>query len=267
VSGARSDSVAVVPFVSYAQSVAEALNKIGSGEVLNRQKAVLIKPNLVDSLPPPITTPVECIEALIGYVRSVSAAEVIVAEGCGSASHDTGRCFRDLGYESMAKRLGVRLVDLNKEATILLRNPRCRVFPEFHMPEIAMTHFIISVPVLKAHSLAIITGAMKNMMGFAPPAHYQQGGHWKKSAFHARMHESIVDLIRHRCPDLSLMDARVGMPEYHLGGKECRPPVGKLVAGFNPVEVDRISAGLLGLDWKVIPHLENDLEAMGAEKS
>lgn len=141
-------------------------------------------------------------------------------------------CFRDLGYEAMAKRLGVRLVDLNNEPTVLLQNPACRVFPRFHMPEIAMTHYIISVPVLKAHSLAIITGTMKNMMGFAPPAHYQQGGHWKKSAFHARMHESIVDLIRYRAPDLSLMDARIGpprrgetsparragMPEFHLAG-------------------------------------------------
>lgn len=250
--------VVVVPFVDYARSVAEALERAGAGPVLARQKAVLVKPNLVESLPPPITTPVECVEAVISYVRSVSSAEIVVAEGCGAASHDTGRCFRDQGYERMAKRLGIRLVDLNNEPTVVLRNPECRVFPEFHMPRIAVTHFIISVPVLKAHSLAIITGTMKNMMGFAPPAHYQQGGHWKKSAFHARMHESIVDLVRHRAPDLSLMDARVGMPEYHLGGRECDPPVGKLVAGFDPVEVDRVSAGLLGLDWRKIPHLASE---------
>jgi uncharacterized protein (DUF362 family) len=257
VSPAGNDSVSVVEFASYDRSVPEAFDGIGAGPVLGRQKAVLVKPNLVESLPPPITTPVECVEAVIRYVRSVSTAEIVVAEGCGAASHGTDRCFRDLGYVEMAARLGVRLVDLNSEPTEVLRNPACRVFPEFHMPRIAMTHYVISVPVLKAHSLAIITGTMKNMMGFAPPAHYQQGGHWKKSAFHVRMQESIVDLVRHRAPDLSLMDARVGMPDHHLGGSECSPPVCRLVAGFNPLAVDRAAAGLLGLDWKKIPHLRD----------
>ncbi|MFP4453534.1 MAG: hypothetical protein ACLFNW_08425 [Desulfobacterales bacterium] len=34
------------------------------------------------------------------------------------------------------------------------------------------------------------------------------------------------------------------------------PPVGKLVAGYDPTEVDRVSAGLLGLDWNKIRHLQ-----------
>ena len=37
--------------------------------------------------------------------------------------------------------------------------------------------------VLKAHSLAGVTPTMKNMMGLPPPAHYQQGGYWKKASF------------------------------------------------------------------------------------
>ena len=247
----------MVGFVSYEHSVPEALEKAGAIPVIARQKAVLVKPNLVESLQPPITTPAECVEAVIKFVRAHSGAEVVVAEGCGAAGYETAKPFRDLGYEEMAKKLGIRLVDLNTAPTVLLRRPECRVFPEFHMPEIAMTHFIISVPVLKAHSLAIITGTMKNMMGFAPPSHYQQGGHWKKSAFHAKMHESIRDLMRYRMPDLTLMDARVGMPEYHLGGRECDPPVKKILAGFDALGIDRMAAGLLGFDWKKIPHLRD----------
>ena len=65
----------------------------------------------------------------------------------------------------------------------------------------------------------------------------------------------IVDLNRYRTPDLSLMDASVGMPDYHLGGAHCDPPVGKLVAGYDPLEVDRQSAELLGLRWRRIAHL------------
>lgn len=42
---------------------------------------------------------------------------------------------------------------------------------------------------------------------------------------------------------------------YHLGGRQCQPPVNKIIAGFDAKEVDRISAGLLELNWKEIQHL------------
>ena len=244
-----------VEFVSYEKSVPAALDAVGAAAVLAKQKAVLLKPNIVESLNPPITTPVACVEAIINYVRACSKAEIVVAEGCGAANHDTDRAFAEQGYEEMARRLKVELVDLNLAPTVCLKKPELKVFPEFHMPEIAMSHFILSVPVLKAHSLAKITGTLKNMMGFAPPKHYQAGGHWKKSVFHQRMHESIVDLNRYRTPDLTLLDATIGLAEYHLGGAHCDPPVNRIVAGFDPVAVDRLAAQLLGFNWKKIPHL------------
>ena len=51
------------------------------------------------------------------------------------------------------------------------------------------------------------------------------------------------------------MDASIGLADYHLGGRICDPPVNKLIAGFDPQKVDRKAAGLLGLDWRTIPHL------------
>ena len=108
---------------------------------------------------------------------------------------------------------------------------------------------------LKVHSLSDVTLSMKNLIGCAPPAYYQQGGHWKKSAFHARMHEAIFELNRYRRPDLALLDGSVGMAEHHLGGPVCDPPVGKIVAGFDPVAVDAAGAALLGFDWRTIDHI------------
>jgi uncharacterized protein (DUF362 family) len=248
-------NVATVEFTSYEETVPEAFDQIEAGPKLAEQKAVLIKPNLVMVLQPPITTPVECCRAIVEYVREHSKAGIVIAEGCGATDYETQKVFDELGYTALSEELGVPLVDLNRAPTVLLKNKACKVFPEFHMPEIAMSHFIISVPVLKAHSLSEVTGSLKNMMGFAPPEHYQQGGHWKKSAFHRRMHESILDLNRYRTPDLSLLDARVGMAEYHLGGAECAPPVNRIVAGFDPLKVDRVAAELLGMNWRTIGHL------------
>ena len=253
--GTGNDEPVAVEFSTYERSVASALDAIGAAGVLAQQTRILIKPNLVEAIPPPVTTPPACVEAIINYVRRVSRAEIVIAEGCGAPDYDTDHAFEKLGYTGMAKWLNVPLVDLNREKCVLLKNPECKVFPEYYLPKIARTHYIITVPTLKAHSFAKITGALKGMMGFAPPQHYQEGGHWKKSAFHARMHSAIVDMCRYRSPDLVVLDATIGLPEFHLGGRRCDPPVNKIVAGFDPLAVDRLHAGLLGLDWREIPHL------------
>ena len=53
----------------------------------------------------------------------------------------------------------------------------------------------------------------------------------------------------------TIMDASIGLADYHLGGACCSPPVNKILAGFDPVEIDRMAAGFLNLNWKHIRHL------------
>jgi len=249
-------SLATVDFSTYHESISLTLDKIGAKEALARQSAILIKPNLTNASRHPVTTSVECCEAVVEYVRSCSKADIIIAEGPGDPSLETEEIFDLLGYRRMAVREGIPLVDLNAAPLKKLKNKDCSVFPEMYLPEIAFTHFIISVPVLKAHSLATMTGTLKNMMGFAPPEYYSgKFGVWKKAAFHENMHQAIIDLNRYRRADLSLMDATIGLADHHLGGPRCNPPINKIIAGFNPLEVDRAAATILGLDWKRIPHL------------
>ena len=69
------------------------------------------------------------------------------------------------------------------------------------------------------------------------------------------MHQAIVELNQYRSPDLSLVDASVGLADFHLGGRHCSPPLAKIIAGYDPLEVDRRAAELLGLNWEQIPHL------------
>ncbi len=69
---------------------------------------------------------------------------------------------------------------------------------------------------------------MKNMLGCAPPSH---------------------------TPDLTILDASVGMARYYPGGPRCNPPVGKLIGGFDPVALDAYGAGLLGVDWRSVEHI------------
>lgn len=240
---------------SFGESLPLALEAIGAREVLARQQTIIVKPNLVNDDPPPVTLPVEAAMVLVRWLRQQTDARIIIAEGSGDRLLSTIKVFDHLGYMDLAERYDLKMIDLNEAPVTTLNRDDCRIFPEFYMPEILMEGFVISFAVLKAHSLADVTLSMKNMIGCAPPRFYQQGGHWKKSAFHRNMHEAILDLNRYRKPDLALVDASVGLAEHHLGGPACNPPHRKLIAGFDPVAVDAAGALMLGKDWRNIPHI------------
>ncbi len=237
----------------------ESLNNLldisGLNKKIRTAKTILIKPNLVDALPPPVTTPVDIIAALIDYLHEHCQATIIIGEGTASASHDTFYIFNKLGYTEMAGKKNVKLVDLNQEKSVLLQQKKCKRWPEMHLPEIVFNSFLLSVPVLKAHTLADITLTLKNMMGLPPPTHYQQGNGWKKSKFHYAIGPAIADLNRYRCPDFTLLDGREAMVESHLWGRTLSPAPNMLIASSDPVAIDAYGAGILGINWRDIDHI------------
>jgi uncharacterized protein (DUF362 family) len=219
-------------------------------------RPVLIKPNLVEALQPPITTPAALVEAIVICLKeTVSGVRIIIGEGTGAREYRTDHCFSGLGYARIASKYGIPLVDLNEEELVEKRRPDCRHWPVMYLPIIVYESFLLSVPVLKAHSLAGVTLTMKNMMGAAPPSHYQRGGHWKKSAFHEDMQAAVLDLNRYRTADFTILDATVGMQVAHLWGPVCDPPPNKLAAGFDPVAIDAFGTRLLGRNWRDIGHI------------
>jgi len=243
-------------FTSWQESVQRLLTATGLIDRITSEKTILIKPNLVEPRKPPITTPVELVAALVSFIHEAHPhLEIIIGEGCGSSSRNTWQIFETLGYKKLADLDHVCLMDLNEAPLAHRQNKNCSRWPEMHLPRIAFESFLISVPVLKAHSLAGVTLTMKNMIGLAPPAHYQQGGNWKKASFHQRIQEAVFDLNRYRCPDFTLLDATIGMQEAHLWGPTCDPPPNLLAAGFDPVAVDSYGCGLLGIKWDSIGHV------------
>lgn len=254
--GRQQGMVWVRQHTDWIEDVAALCSAAGLARRLRGKHRVVIKPNLVEAVEPPVTTPVGLVAAVVHYLQATAPqCALIIAEGCGAQGYETDHCFQVLGYSELAAAAGVALVDLNQAPLRRLANPTCRRWPELHLPELLFDAFLISLPVLKAHSLAGVTLTMKNMMGAAPPAHYQQGGHWKKAAFHRDMQEAVFDLNRYRTPDFTLLDATVGMRVAHLWGPTCEPPPNKVVAGYDPVAIDAFGAGLLGRQWREVDHI------------
>jgi len=250
------------------QSLPKLLDATGLVDSIDSSRTILLKPNLVEALQPPITTPVYLIELLINYLRERKEnIRILIGEGTGSLDYDTHYPFQVLGYTELATRKDIQLIDLNEEPLTRKEQSDCTRWPVMHLPALLDDVFLLSVPVLKAHTLAKVTLTMKNMMGCAPPSHFRGNGCWGKSAFHEKINEAIFDLNRYRTPDFTLLDAAIGMQQAHLWGKHCEPPVNTLAASADPVAIDAYGASLLKKDWQNIKYIQLADTVLGSAKT
>lgn len=260
--------VAKVKFDDYTLSINRALDLIGAGACLPQEGLIIIKPNLTNSSPPPVTTSVAAVEAVYCYCKARTKADIAVGDGCGSGR--TADVYAKLGYTDLAAKYALELLDFNEAETVHLKDSNALQLKEFHMPRIAQQACIISLPVLKDHSFTKTTIAMKNMFGLAPGRFYAGG--WNKSKLHTpSTDKSVVDICRYKKPDLSIVDASVALTGMHLSGKKKK--IGLILAGFDPVAVDTIGSELLGHNPRRLPYLTltdglignmNDIEIVGA---
>jgi len=243
--------IAKVKFTNYRQSVTKALNLIDAAEKLPQKGLIILKPNLTCDDKPPVTTPVEIVEAVYLYCKSCRpAAEIAIGEGCGKG--DTGEIFDSLGYAALAKKYRIPLIDFNTSKAALLKNPDALQLKQLYLPKIALDAFIISIPVLKDHSFTTTTIAMKNMFGLVPAPYYK--GNWNKSKLHSpSTDKSVVDVCTYKKPDLCIVDAVTALKGMHLAGDKMK--FNLILASFDPVAVDTVGSELLGHNPRSIEYL------------
>ena len=243
-------TVSKVEFTGYEASVGQALDLIDAAGSLPQTGLIIIKPNLTNTSGPPVTTNVGAAEAVYKYCKAHTKSEIAIGEGCGEGV--TADTFEANGYTELADKYGIRLIDFNQEQVVLLKNENALQLKQFHVPRVVMDAFVISLPVLKDHSLTSTTVAMKNMFGIAPAPFYR--GSWNKSKLHSpSTHKSVVDVCLYKKPDLCVVDASVALAGTHISGRA--KDLGLILAGFDPVAVDAVGSGMLGHNPRKIQYL------------
>jgi len=244
------EKMAVEELRGYDASVEKALDSIGARDRLPQSGLIILKPNLTNADPPPVTTNVRTVEAVLRYCRKCSQADIAIGEGCGSGI--TADAFAANGYKELAATYGVCLIDFNEEADVKLSREDARTWKELYMPCVALDAFLISVPVLKDHCFTETTIAMKNMFGLVPAPRYR--GSWNKSALHQpSSHWSVFDVCLYKKPDMCVVDCSPALTGMHLSGVP--KDFGVILAGFDPVAVDAKGSRMLGHDPSSIEYL------------
>ncbi len=253
-------------FESYNKTIPQILTESGLAGDIKDYSRIILKPNLTTALPMPTTTCPEMTEQVIMFCKKNSNAEIIIAEGSGGC--DTNKAFKELGYFDLVEKYGIKTLDLNRAEREKKENPNALKLKKVFLPKIAFESYIINMAVLKVHNESAMTAAMKNVFGFYLNQEYLnkngqvldakafEQGWWNKNELHSYgVNETIVDLNNYIKFNFNIVDASIGQLGSEIRGHACSPPVSKIVAGFDPEQVDKACAPLLGLKLEEIKYL------------
>jgi uncharacterized protein (DUF362 family) len=237
--------------VDFADLIGRGLNELG---VHLRGRRVLLKPNMVEYEPGTIinTHPLVIAGAIVAFQRA-GAASVVVAEGPGHR-RDTEYLVTRTGLFDHLRDHRVSFVDLNEDDVehVPLAS-RFTGLEQLALPvTILQSDFIVSMPKLKTHHWAGMTGGMKNFFGTVPGAVYG----WPKNILHMRgIDNSILDLNSTIRPHLSIVD---GVTAMEGDGPIMGQPrhLGLLAMSQDVVAADATCCRIIGLDPARLPYLQ-----------
>ncbi|MGY5859880.1 MAG: DUF362 domain-containing protein [Candidatus Thorarchaeota archaeon] len=245
------DSVALVKYKdSLYRTLSRGLNLLGGfGELVS---PVLVKPNICtnkDGTGHSVTDP-ELVKTIIRMLLETNEELSVRIIESNSQSKNAQESFDFFGYTEYCEE---RQGEGSDVATTDLSNiPLAKVRFDgeyFNDPEIPVIltkpHYFISVAAAKTHYLSYITGALKNLFGVLPRK--------DMSVYHSKIHEVIADITRIVQPELSIVDARVGVEDWN---GPTTHQIGAFILGRQSVSVDAVMTRVFQLNPNDVPHLK-----------
>lgn len=250
--------MAIVSLTRYrdgAGSLAGTIEACGGFDRLDPSSTVLIKPNLVtwdETIPIPpfgVFTTTRIVQELLELLAAAGCKHVTIGEGSVTMHGDSGtpQAFEGLGYTTLARKHGARLLDFNTAESVKVD------FPGGITAQLAReaveADFFIDVPVLKTHSQTKVSLGMKNLKGCLKTASKKQFHHPEAGLEHCIQH-----LPDHVQPSLVIVDGIFALEKgpLHLGNAIRNDT---LVVSTDLLAADVVAAATIGYDAAKIDHL------------
>jgi uncharacterized protein (DUF362 family) len=229
-------------------------------------KRVILKPNNVSITIPLAATHAETIEGILEFLKSIGKLpNVVIAES--AAGGPTFEGFSNFGYNSVAGKYKVKLVDLDQE-----KYENIYVFDEkdFRPHPVRMSSmllnpdsYIISAARMKTHDLVVATLSLKNIVLGAPikdagVRERKPGAKNDKRIVHGGgfrgINYNLYALARQLHPHLSVIDGFEGMEGQ---GPSRGTPVDHrvCVTSTDWLAADRVGIELMGIDFAKVGYL------------
>lgn len=228
--------------------VREAVELLGGPSYyFKRGQKVFIKPNVCGGVPgkPGSFTNISVLSAMIRLLREMDVA-VSVGEA-DSCMYTADVMLPEIGVSEVATQNGAEVVNLSSGDMVSMDVPGGYVLKSFMVNKaVAEADTIISMPVMKTHVCTAVTLGMKAMFGILPER--------KKSRYHPKLDQVIVDIVSVFTPKLTIIDATTAMEgEGPFAGELV--DLGLVIAGNNVVSTDACAAAVMGIEPSSIDHL------------
>ena len=239
-------------------SLKRAIELCGGWDGLDRNSKVFIKPNICLPRWMPLygmVTTTGILESLVRLLSEQGCRDITIGEGPVDVFGLSMRQgYRRMGIDTVARRYGVKLVDLNRGPfrPVDLEGVRVQV------AEAAFENdFLVNVPALKTHNQVRVSLGFKNLKGFLSPA--------SRVKFHGtnRLNHLIRLLGEAVKPDLTVIDGTYALesgPDTALG---LAHRMNLIVAGREAHSCDVLGAVLLGIEPSEVGYLREYAEAHG----
>lgn len=242
--------------------VKEAIDLVGGiGQFVKSGDTVVIKPNIFAPYPPPITVDRRVIGALVSLLKEVGAKRVVVIEGASVGSYmmrinientknsdtmkrgmKTLNVMELLGVRDAVENAGGEVLGVEDAETNPVMVPNGKVLHFVDYPEpILNADCFINLPAMKTHTMTLVTLGIKNLQGIL-----NQGDRYHGHRDDLDQH--MVDIMKIRKPDLTLVDGLIGMEGMGAGEGGSPIPMGVIMAGADPVAVDSVGSQVMGID-------------------
>lgn len=235
-----------------------ALSASGQFPVNLAGQTVVIKPNLVAAKPSTsgATTDPMVVKAVVDLAIAAGATQILIVEAAPPGRPSN---FDVCGYTTAFQGYSqVQLVDLRAGTYVLTPVPGGgSAYQSMWVPSVVLqpNTFFVSAAKLKTHVDAVATLSMKNLVGLADETTYFVGGKLARQDLHFRgIDQSIIDLNRVRPIDFSIIDGIWGM-EGQGPVKGIPVAVNVVLAGLNPVAVDRVGLNAMEFAQNAVPYL------------
>ena len=239
-------------FDAIREAVEDAITQVCNlRELIAPGQTVVLKPNVFCPRPAPTTTDPRVVVAVGQLAREAGAGRVIVAEGRSVSTaryrkdhNTTAECFLVTGMAQAVHRAGFDIVYLEDDTFREVTVPGADLLRTARVPQTILdADVLINLPVMKIHSLTLVTLAVKNLHGVVSD-HDKIFQHCYREYALAR---KLTDILRLRKPDLNLLDGLVGQEADHAA--DGRPvEMGLIVASRDAVALDAVAGAIMGLD-------------------
>ncbi|MGQ9723274.1 MAG: DUF362 domain-containing protein [Candidatus Jordarchaeum sp.] len=223
----------------------------GVAEIVDSGDTVLIKPNIMEPMPPETAAVVDpkIVEEIVKLVKSANPRKIIVGES-PAYNFKARDAFKVSGIGEIVKKLGAEISYFDEEPYVEVDVPNGRILESIELPKtVVESDVLINVAKMKTHGLTGATLAIKNLHGLLQ---------WKDKWFLAHKTDifyklaDIIKAVKEKLK-LSFIDGIVAMEGQGPALGDIIEDMDVVVAGKDIVAVDAVASAVMGFQPLELP--------------